>query len=105
MELRPQTMVDVVPISIAPTPSLLHHNNVRVTYAKTSNFKMEPVRSVPLYYVTMLKSMITIIETPFVTTQIHTIVGMRFIPQTPRGIELVSMHEEMPREVNGVFAN
>ncbi len=49
MEMRAQIMVDVVPISVAPTPSLLYHSNVGITYARTSNFRMEPVRLVPLY--------------------------------------------------------
>jgi len=49
VEMRASTMANVIPIFVAPTPSLLHHNNVRVTYARTSNFRMEPVRSIPLY--------------------------------------------------------
>jgi hypothetical protein len=40
MEMRAQNVVDVIPIFIAPTPSLLHHNNIGVTYAGTSNFKI-----------------------------------------------------------------
>ncbi len=31
MEMRVQTMADVVHVYVAPTPSLLHHNNVGVT--------------------------------------------------------------------------
>jgi hypothetical protein len=53
MEMRAQTMVDVVLIYVAPTPSLLHQNNIEVTYARTSNFKMEPIRFMPLYFVAM----------------------------------------------------
>jgi hypothetical protein len=34
VKMRAQTMVDVVPIFIAPAPNLLHHNNVGITYAK-----------------------------------------------------------------------
>jgi hypothetical protein len=41
---------------------------------------MELVKFVPLYYVAMLQSMIIIIETPFVTTPIHIVVGMRSRP-------------------------
>jgi hypothetical protein len=33
MKTRIQTMADVVPIFVAFTPSLLHHNNVRVVYS------------------------------------------------------------------------
>jgi hypothetical protein len=47
-------MVDVVPIYVDHVPSLLHHNNIGVTYVGTSNFKMEPIRSIPLYCVAML---------------------------------------------------
>jgi hypothetical protein len=53
MEMRAQTMADVVPIFVAHVPSLLHQNNIGVTYAGTSNFKMEPVRSMSLYFVAM----------------------------------------------------
>jgi hypothetical protein len=31
--MKAQIVADVVPISIAPTPNLFHHNNVGVTYA------------------------------------------------------------------------
>jgi hypothetical protein len=51
--MRAQIMEDVVPISITLAPNLLHHNNVGVTYARTSNFRMELVRSVPLYFMAM----------------------------------------------------
>jgi hypothetical protein len=30
--MRAQTMVDVVPISVALIPSLLHQNNIGITY-------------------------------------------------------------------------
>jgi hypothetical protein len=83
---------------------MLHHNNIGVTYARISNFKIEPIRFVPLYSMAMLKSMITITKAPFVTTPIHNIVGMRFRPQTPRGKELARMHEET-RKVNKIFAS
>jgi hypothetical protein len=95
-------MADVVPISITPIPNL-HHNNVGVTYVGTSKFKMEPIRYVPLYYVAMPQSMVITIETPFVTTPTHIVVGMGSKPQTPRGIELMSVHTKMPRKVNIFF--
>jgi hypothetical protein len=41
--MRAQTVVDVVPIFVALAQHLLG----------TSNFKMEPVRSIPLYFVAM----------------------------------------------------
>ncbi len=53
METRAHTMVDVVPIFVTLAPNLLHHNNVGVTYVGTFNFKMEPIRSVPLYFMAM----------------------------------------------------
>jgi hypothetical protein len=43
MEMRAQTMADVTPIFVAPTPNLFHHNNVGVTYVRTSNLRMEPI--------------------------------------------------------------
>jgi hypothetical protein len=46
-------MADVVLFFIAPTPSLLHHNNVGITYRGTSNLRMELVRFVPLYSMAM----------------------------------------------------
>jgi hypothetical protein len=97
-------MADIVPISITLAPNLFHHNNVGGTYAKTSNFKVEPIRFVPLYYVAMLHSMVTVIEAPFITTPTHVIVSMRFKPQIPRGIDLVSMHTKMPKKVDKTFA-
>jgi hypothetical protein len=51
MEMEVQTVANVVPISIAPALYLLHHNNIIVTYPRTSNLRMELVRSIPLYYV------------------------------------------------------
>jgi hypothetical protein len=78
--MKPQILVDVVPIFVALAPNLLHHNNVKVTYAETSNFKMEPVRSAPLYFVAMPQSMVIITEAPFVTTPIHIVVNMKSRP-------------------------
>jgi hypothetical protein len=47
-------MADIIPISVALAPNMLHHNSVGITYAGTSNFRMELVRSIPLYFVAML---------------------------------------------------
>ncbi len=44
-------MADVIPISVALVPNMLHHNNVGVTYVGIFYFKMEPIRFVPLYYI------------------------------------------------------
>jgi hypothetical protein len=52
--MKAQIVADVVPIFITHAPNLLHHNNVGVTYVGTSNFKMEPERSIPLCFVAML---------------------------------------------------
>jgi hypothetical protein len=103
--MKAQTMVDVIPIFITPTQSLLHNNNIGITYRKTSNFRMEPIRFVPLYYVVMLQSIIIITKTPFVSALVHTIVGIRSRPQTPRGTKFASLHENMPKELNKVFAS
>jgi hypothetical protein len=48
MEMKVHIVANVVPISIASAPNLFHHNNVGVTYAKTSNFKVEQIL---LYFV------------------------------------------------------
>jgi hypothetical protein len=78
--MKAQIVADLAPISITPTPNLFHHNNVGVTYVGTSNLRMEPIRSIPLYYVAMPHSMVTIVETPFTTTLAHTIASMRSRP-------------------------
>ncbi len=80
-----QTMADVIPIFITPITSFLHQNNIRITYARTSNFRMEPLRSMPIYFVAMPQSVITVIEAPFVLTLIHIVDGVKFRPQIPRG--------------------
>jgi hypothetical protein len=82
---------------------LFHHNNVGVTSVRNSNFKMELVRYVPLYFVAMPHSMVIVTKTSFTTTPAHTIVGMKFRPQTPRGTNLVIMHTVMPKEVEKIF--
>jgi hypothetical protein len=51
-------VVDVVPVSIALPPSLLHHNDLGVIYPVIFNLKMEPIRSIPLYFVAMPRSMV-----------------------------------------------
>ncbi len=51
--MRAQIVADVVPIFIAFVLSLLHQNHIGITYAKTSNFRMEPIRSMPLYSMAM----------------------------------------------------
>jgi hypothetical protein len=51
--MRVHFVADVIPIFIVLAPNLLHHINVGVTYARTSNFKMEPIRFIPLYFVAM----------------------------------------------------
>jgi len=33
VEMKAQIVVDVVPIFVVLAPNLLHHNNVRITYA------------------------------------------------------------------------
>ncbi len=97
-------MANIVPIFVTFAPNMLHHNNVRITYVRVSNCRMELIRSIPLYFVAMLQSMVIVTEIPFVTTPTHSVVGMRFRPQTLRVTQLVSVHREMPKEVNKVFA-
>ncbi len=51
--MRVQIVVDVVPIAIVLVQSLLNQDNIGVTYVGTSNFRMELVTSMLLYYVKM----------------------------------------------------
>jgi hypothetical protein len=102
--MKAQIVAGGVLISIALAPNLFHRNNFGVTYVGTSNFRMELVRFVPLYYVAMPHYIIMFIEIPFTITPTHTITNMRSKPQTPKGIDLVSMHTEMPRKVDRIFA-
>jgi len=46
-------MANIVLIFMAHVQNLLQQNNIRVTYAKISNFRMELVRSMPLYFVAL----------------------------------------------------
>jgi hypothetical protein len=49
MEMKALIMADVMFIFIVPIPSLLHQNNIGVTYVGPSNFRMEPIKYVSLY--------------------------------------------------------
>ncbi len=98
-------MANVVPISVAHVQSLLHQKSIGITYAKTSNFRMELVQSVPYYSMAMPQPIIIVIEVSFVSALINTIVGITSKPHTPRGIEFVNLHEDIPKEVNRVFIN
>jgi hypothetical protein len=98
-------VVDVVPIFVAPIPSLLHQNNVGVIYARPSNFKMELLRFVPLYFVAMPQSINIITKALFVLAPIHTIDSVQSRPKALRGTNFVSLHEDIPIEVNKVFAS
>jgi len=80
VEMGAQIVANVVPISIAPTPNLFHHNNVGVTYVRISNFRVELIRSIPLYFVAMPHFMVIVIKVPFTTTPTHTITIMRSKP-------------------------
>jgi hypothetical protein len=64
--MRTQTGVDVVPIFIIHVQSLLQQNNIGVTYIGTSNFKMELVKFVPLYFMAMPQFIIIVTKAPFV---------------------------------------
>jgi hypothetical protein len=96
-------MANVIPIFVAPTSSLLHHNDVRVTYPTIFNLRMEPIRSIPLHSMAMPQSMVIITKAPFVTTLVHIAINMRSRPQTPRETQLVSVHIEMPMEVDKLY--
>jgi len=65
---------------------------------------MEPIRSIPLYFVAMLQFMVIVTKAPFVITPTHIVVSMRSKPQTLKVTQLVSVHRKMPKKVNKVFA-
>ncbi len=56
---------------------------------------MEPIRFVPLYFVAMPKSIITITEPPFVSASIHIVDGVRSKTQTPIVTKFMSLHEDV----------
>ncbi len=66
---------------------------------------MELIRSIPLYFVAMLKSMVIVIEAPFVITPAHTVIGMKSKLQTPRETKHVNVHIKIPREVDKILLN
>jgi hypothetical protein len=66
---------------------------------------MELVRYVPLYYVVMPQFIIIVTEFLFVSTLIHIVDGVGSRPQIPIGTKFVSLHEDIPKEVNKVFVS
>jgi hypothetical protein len=62
--MKAQTRVDVILIFVVLVQSLLQQNNIGVTYARTSNFKMELVIFVPLYFMAMPQFIIIITKAP-----------------------------------------
>jgi hypothetical protein len=44
-------VANVVPVFVALVQSLLHEDNIEVTYVGTLNLKMEPIISAPLHFV------------------------------------------------------
>ncbi len=103
--MRAQIGIDVVPIFISLVQNLLQQKNIRVTYAWTSNFRMKLVRFMPLYFVVMPQSIITVIEVPFMLTPIIMVSGIRSRPHILRGKKFVNLHEDFPKEVNMIFAS
>ncbi len=83
--MRVQIVENVIPIFVAHVQSLLHQDNIRVTYARTSNFRMELVTSMPLYFVAMPQSIILVIEALFVLMPINITIGIRSRTQTQKG--------------------
>jgi hypothetical protein len=88
---------------VAFIPSLLHQNNIGVNLCR--NFKFQNGTN-KIYAIIFCGNDLVYdysYESPFVSTPVHTIDGVRSIPQTPRGIKFVSLHKDIPREVNRVF--
>jgi hypothetical protein len=80
VEMKVKTMADVVLIFEAPIPSLLHQNNIGITYVRTSNLRMELIRYVPLFFVVRPQSIITIAKTSCVLTFVHIVDGVKSKP-------------------------
>jgi hypothetical protein len=99
--MKAQTVANVVSIFV---PNLLHHNNVGITYLRTSKFGMELVKFIPLYFVAMPLSVVIVTKVSFVTTLAHIVIGVKSKPQTPREIKLINVHTKMPNEVDKIFA-
>jgi hypothetical protein len=47
--------------------------------------------------------MVIVTKAPYVIAPTHVVCSMRSKPQTPRETQLVSVHTEMPREVDNFF--
>jgi hypothetical protein len=73
-------MANVIPIFVAPTPSLLHHDDVGIIYPTIFNLRMEPIKSILLYFMAMPQSMVTVTKAPFVTTLVHIVINIRSKP-------------------------
>ncbi len=59
----------------------------------------------PWYFMAMPLFIITIIEASFVSTPIKIVDGVKSRPQIWKAIKFVSLHEDIPGEVNKVFAS
>jgi hypothetical protein len=59
----------------------------------------------PIYFVAMPKSVITIIEVLFVSTLVHIVDGVRSRPQSPKGTKFVNLHKDIPKKVNIIFTS
>jgi hypothetical protein len=57
------------------------------------------------HYIQWQRPTITITEASFLSTPIHIVDGVKFRPQTPRGTKFVSLHEDIPKEVNNFFVS
>jgi hypothetical protein len=64
---------------------------------------MEIVRSIPLHFVAMPQSMVTVTEAPFVTTPAHIVISMKSKPQTLKETQLVIMHTKILEKVDMIF--
>jgi hypothetical protein len=51
--MRAHNVAYVVPMFVVPIQSMLHQDNIGITYARNSNFKMEPITSMPLCFMVM----------------------------------------------------
>ncbi len=50
IKMKAQTMANLVPILVVLVQSLLHQDNIGISYARTSNFRMELVTFMPILW-------------------------------------------------------
>jgi hypothetical protein len=74
--MKAQTMANVVPILVVLVQSLLHQDNIGISYVGTSNFRMELV-NIYVNSMVMPQFMIIITKALFVLMPVNIVVSIR----------------------------